>query len=80
MKPFEIPQGSVKKKFKLSFIFIQLTKMHGTGRVKLLQGIMEKSLGLIFISVEMYHRRVVTEELKRKISMRFLCDLKFIPC
>ena len=31
VKPFEAPQRSVKK--KLIFIFIQLSEMHGTGKV-----------------------------------------------
>ena len=34
LKPFEAPQRSVKVKFKLIFILLQLSKMHGAGRVK----------------------------------------------
>ena len=35
IKPFEAPQRSVKINFNLIFILIQLSEMHGTGRVKL---------------------------------------------
>ena len=34
IKPFETPQRSVKTKIKLIFILMQLSKMHGAGRVK----------------------------------------------
>ena len=34
-KPFEMLKRSVKKKFKLIFVLIQLSEMHGAGRVKL---------------------------------------------
>ena len=34
IKPFEAPQRSVKKKKNLIFISMQLSEMHGTGRVK----------------------------------------------
>ena len=34
MKSFEAPQRSVKIKFKLIFILIQLSEMHAAGRVK----------------------------------------------
>ena len=34
IKPFDAPQGSVKKKINLIFISMQLSEMHGTGRVK----------------------------------------------
>ena len=34
IKPFEEPQRSVKIKFKLIFILLQLSKMHGAGKVK----------------------------------------------
>ena len=34
IKPFEVPQRSVKIKINLIFISIQLSEMHGTGRVK----------------------------------------------
>ena len=34
IKPFEAPQRSVKTKIKLIFILMQLSKMHGAGRVK----------------------------------------------
>ena len=34
IKPFEAPQRSVKIKFNLIFICVQLTEMHGTLRVK----------------------------------------------
>ena len=33
IKPFEAPQGSVKKKVNLIFISIQLSEIHGVGRV-----------------------------------------------
>ena len=33
IKPFKEPQRSVKIKFKLVFISIQLSEMHRTGRV-----------------------------------------------
>ena len=35
IKPFEAPQRSVKIKFNLNFISMQLPEMHGTGRVNL---------------------------------------------
>ena len=34
IKPFEAPQRSVEIKFKLIFILIQLSEMHGAVRVK----------------------------------------------
>ena len=34
IKPFEVLQRSVKIKFKLTFILIQLSEMHGERRVK----------------------------------------------
>ena len=34
IKPFEAPQRSVKKKFKLIFILLQLSKIHGAGSAK----------------------------------------------
>ena len=36
IKPFEVPQEVLKWKFNLIFILIQLSEMHGTGRVTLL--------------------------------------------
>ena len=36
VKHFEAPQRSMKKKFKLIFILIQFSEMHGTRRVNLL--------------------------------------------
>ena len=35
MKPFDVPQRSVKIKFNFIFILIQLSEMHGTGRLKI---------------------------------------------
>ena len=34
MKPFELPQKSVKIKILVTFSLIQFSEMHGTGRVK----------------------------------------------
>ena len=34
IKPFEVPQRNLKKKFKLILILIQLLKMQWAGRVK----------------------------------------------
>ena len=36
IKPFEAPQRSVKKKFKLIFILIQHSEMRRAGRVKII--------------------------------------------
>ena len=35
MKPFGAPQRSVKLKFKLIFILLQLSEMHGAGSVNM---------------------------------------------
>ena len=36
IKPFEAPQRRMKKKSNLIFISIQLSEIHGTGRVKII--------------------------------------------
>ena len=40
IRPLEAPQGNVKIKFMLIFILIQLSEMHGAGRV---EGLMSMS-------------------------------------
>ena len=35
IKPFEVPQRSVKKNFNLIFISIKLSEIHGAGSVKI---------------------------------------------
>ena len=47
IKPFEVPQISVKKKFKLIFISLQLSEMHRTLRIKNTLNLMKTSYKLI---------------------------------
>ena len=47
IKPFEVPQISVKKKFKLIFISLQLSEMHRALRIKNTLNLMKTSYKLI---------------------------------
>ena len=50
IKPFEAPQRSVKIKIQVNFYLLQLSKMHGTGRVKNENNFLDETLKAFFIN------------------------------